>query len=104
MLPNNFTTKSQEAIQRAHMLAVEQGQQQLEPLHLFHALVVHDESVVVSLLQKLGCDMPTMRSDIERELKGLPRVTAPHAPKGQVFLAESLARTFQNAEQAAREF
>lgn len=104
MLPNNFTTKSQEAIQRAHMLAVEQGQQQLEPLHLFHALVVHDESVVVSLLQKLGCDIATMRADIERELKGLPRVTAPHAPKGQVFLAESLARTFQNAEQAAKEF
>ena len=104
MLPNNFTTKSQEAIQRAHMLAVELGQQQLEPLHLFRALAGDAESVVVSLLQKLGCDLPTMRADIERELKALPRVTAPHAPKGQVFLAESLARTFQNAEQAAKEF
>ncbi|PIR47941.1 type VI secretion system ATPase TssH [Candidatus Uhrbacteria bacterium CG10_big_fil_rev_8_21_14_0_10_50_16] len=104
MLPNNFTTKSQEAIQRAHAFAVEQGQQQLEPLHLFYALVSNGDSVVVSLLQKLGCDLSLIRADIERELKALPRVTAPHAPQGQVFLAEALARTFQNAEQAAREF
>jgi len=104
MLPNNFTTKSQEAIQRAHMFAVEQGQQQLEPLHLFHALISNGESVIVSLLQKLGCDLTLIRADVERELKALPRVTAPHAPQGQVFLAEALARTFQNAEQAAREF
>ncbi|MEK7108074.1 MAG: AAA family ATPase [Patescibacteria group bacterium] len=104
MLPNNFTTKAQEAIQRAHMLAVEQGQQQLEPLHLFHALIVDQESVVVSLCDKLGCDLPAMRAAAERELKTLPRVTAPHVPRGQVFLSEALARTFQNAEQAMREF
>ena len=104
MLPNNFTTKSQEAIQRAHMTAVENGQQQLEPLHLFYALVSDTESVVVSLLQKLGVDLSTMRAEIDKELRSLPRVTAPHAPKGQVFLSEALARTFQNAEQASKEF
>ena len=104
MLPNNFTTKSQEAIQRAHMFAVESGQQQLEPLHLFFALISDGDSVVVSILQKLGCSMDTLRTDTKREIDSLPRVTAPHAPKGQVFLSEALARTFQNAEQAAREF
>ncbi len=104
MLPNNFTTKAQEAIQRAHMLAVEQGQQQLEPLHLFHALIIDQESVVVSLCEKLDCDLPALRAAAEQELHALPRVSAPHAPKGQVFLSEALAHTFQNAEQAMREF
>ncbi|HJN84794.1 MAG TPA: ATP-dependent chaperone ClpB [Patescibacteria group bacterium] len=104
MLPNNFTTKSQEAIQRAHAFAVKLGQQQLEPLHLFYALIEQDEGVVVSLLQKLGVDLNAMKSDLQRELDALPKVQAPHAPQGQVFLAESLARTFQNADQAAKEF
>ena len=104
MLPNNFTTKSQEAIQRAHALAVRLGQQQLEPLHLFYALTEQDDGVIVSLLSKLGADIPAIKGDIQRELDSLPRVQAPHAPQGQVFLAESLARTFQNADQAAKEF
>jgi ATP-dependent Clp protease ATP-binding subunit ClpA len=38
MLPQNFTTKSQEALQLAQQLALGNGQQALEPIHLLAAL------------------------------------------------------------------
>lgn len=104
MLPNNFTNKSQEAIQAAHAKALEMGQQQLEPIHLFWSLVTSEEGVVVSMLHKLGVDIGTLRAGIDRELEMLPRGAHMGGPMGQVFLSESLARSFQRADQAAREF
>jgi len=38
MMPQNFTHKSQEAIQNAQLIAHENGQQQIEPPHLFLSL------------------------------------------------------------------
>lgn len=104
MLPNNFTNKAQEAIQAAHAKALEMGQQQLEPIHLFWSLVTSEEGVVVSMLQKLGVNVGTLRAGIDRELEMLPRGAQMGGPMGQVFLSESLARSFQRADQAAREF
>src|SRR3989338_2115349 len=103
MLPNNFTNKAQEAIQAAHAKAVEVGQQQLEPMHLFWSLVTTEEGVVVSMLRKLNVDMSSLRADIDRELEMLPRGQQMAGAMGQVFLSESLARSFQRADQAARE-
>ena len=104
MLPNNFTNKAQEAIQAAHAKAIEVGQQQLEPMHLFWSLVTTEEGVVVSMLRKLNVDMSSLRADIDRELEMLPRGQQMAGAMGQVFLSESLARSFQRADQAAREF
>lgn len=53
---NNFTTKARDVIRRAHELAVERGQNHVTPLHLLAALSLDDESVVISLLDKLGVD------------------------------------------------
>lgn len=102
MIPNNFTNKAQEALQRAHALAVESGQQQLEPIHLFASLIEQEDGIVIAMLKKLGVDLPTMRGAIDTEITSLPRVQMMNA-SGQVFLAESLARTLQKAEQASRE-
>jgi ATP-dependent Clp protease ATP-binding subunit ClpB len=104
MLPNNFTNKAQEAIQLAHAKAVDRGQQQLEPMHLFLALVETQDGVVVSMLKKLGVDMATLRSEIDREIDVLPRSGGAGPAMGQMFLSESLARAFQRGDQAAREF
>lgn len=53
---NNFTTKARDVIRRAHELAVERGQNHVTPMHLLAALTIDDESVVISLLDKLGVD------------------------------------------------
>ena len=57
MLPfNHFTTKAKEAIRRAHELAIERGQNHVNPMHLLAALILQEESIVTSILEKLEID------------------------------------------------
>lgn len=53
---NNFTTKARDIIRRAHELAVERGQNHVSPMHLLTALVLDEESIVVSILDRLNID------------------------------------------------
>ena len=51
---NHFTTKAKEAIRRAHEIAIERGQNHVNPLHLLSALILQEESMVLSILERLG--------------------------------------------------
>ncbi len=51
-----FTTKAKEAIRRAHELAIERGQNHVNPMHLLAALILQEESMVASILDKLEVD------------------------------------------------
>ena len=53
---NHFTTKAKEAIRRAHELAIERGQNHVNPVHLLAALILQEESMVNSILDKLEVD------------------------------------------------
>ncbi len=53
---NNFTTKAKQAIQRSHELAVERRQSYVSANHMLAALVLQEENIVVSLLEKLNID------------------------------------------------
>jgi ATP-dependent Clp protease ATP-binding subunit ClpB len=53
---NHFTTKAKEAIKKAHELAIERGQNNVNPLHLLTALLVQEDSLVLSVLDKLDVD------------------------------------------------
>ena len=57
---HHFTTKAKEAIRRAHELAIERGQNHVNPLHLLAALMLQEESIVISILEKLEVEcLPT---------------------------------------------
>lgn len=104
MIPQNFTTKSQEALQNAHKLATENGQQALEPVHLALALIDQEGSAVPSVLKKLQADIPALRGDLEDVLNRLPQMTATSGGVGQIFFTQDLARILVQAEKAARFF
>lgn len=57
----NFTHKAQDAILQAQSIAQEKGQQQIDALHLLVALLSQEESVVLTLLQKLGVDYENLK-------------------------------------------
>lgn len=61
---NNFTTKARDVIRRAHELAVERGQNHVSPMHLLTALVLDEESIVVSILDRLDVDSIALAEDI----------------------------------------
>ena len=57
----NFTSKAKEAIRHAHELAIERGENHVNSIHLLLALVLQEESIVGSLLDKLEIDTKELR-------------------------------------------
>ncbi len=105
MIPNNFTSKSQEAIQSAQMLANENGQHGVEPIHLLAILAKQEDGFVVTVLKKLEISLPGLRGDIDRILDSLPRhAHVERGGVGQVMLTPPLANVLQAALHKARNF
>jgi len=105
MLPNNFTSKSQEAIQIAQMLANENGQQAVEPIHLLAALAHQDDGIVVTIFQKMGAPMEDLRQNINHIIDSLPKNFGfGQAGMGQVLLSPMLAKVLQRASDVTKEF
>ncbi len=72
---NNFTTKSQEAIQQAQQLAQEMGHQQVENEHLYKAISDVDENVLPFILKKLHVNTAMISQILDKELQSFPKVT-----------------------------
>ena len=56
---NHYTQKSLEAVQLARNLAVQQGQQQLEQIHLLSALLQQENGLIPQLLKKMRSEEHT---------------------------------------------
>ncbi|OGZ34127.1 MAG: ATP-dependent chaperone ClpB [Candidatus Portnoybacteria bacterium RBG_19FT_COMBO_36_7] len=98
---DKFTIKAQEALKDAHNLASERGQQQIDILHLVLALVWQAESIVVSILQRLGVNLALLESELEKEMTKLPKVVG-EIPFGQVFLSPELGKLINQASKEAQ--
>ena len=95
---NNYTIKSQEAIQAAANLARDGRQQSVENAHLLKALLTLEESVVPFLLKKLGTNVPLIEQKTDELLSSLPRV---EGASGGQFLSQDLNRTMDAANRLA---
>jgi len=96
----NFTNKAQEAILNAQSVAQEKGQQQVDALHLLHALVTQEGSVVLTILQKLGIDVDNLKKKIESQIIKIPTIATP-AAFGQFYLTQDMAKVLDRARQEA---
>ncbi|MAF42747.1 MAG: type VI secretion system ATPase TssH [Parcubacteria group bacterium] len=94
----NFTHKAQEAILRAQNIAREKGQQQIDALHLLLSLLSQEESVILTLLQKLGVDIEGMKKKIKQSLEKIPVVSTPQT-FGQFYLTQDMAKVLDRARQ-----
>ncbi|MFA5945447.1 MAG: AAA family ATPase [Patescibacteria group bacterium] len=105
MPPNNFTSKSQEAIQEAQIIAHGSGQQGVEPIHLLSALVSQEDGFVVTVLKKMEVSLPALRADIARVMDTLPKMQSVERNQGgPVMLTPPLAQALQVATQKAKQF
>lgn len=77
---NNFTIKSQEAIQKAVDIARSNGQQSIEPAHLLKGVMTEGESLVKFIFQKLGANGTMLTDRVDREIQNLPRVSGGSEP------------------------
>jgi len=104
-----FTSQAREAIRRAHELAVERGQNHVNPIHLLKALLAA-EGVVHSILKKLEVDIAMLENAANNSLKdpdseggGAPTAQAEQSPSYQIYLTPELARTLEGATKVAKE-
>mgnify|MGYP001775236698 CR=1 FL=1 len=89
---NNFTIKSQEAVQGAINLVQRYGQQQIEPAHIMSAVMDVGENVINFIFQKLGMNKQNISAQIEREIASYPKVSG-----GEPYLSRSSNDVFMKA-------
>ncbi|MEH6679968.1 MAG: ATP-dependent chaperone ClpB [Sediminicola sp.] len=94
---NNFTTKSQEAIQHAQLLAQGFGHQQIENEHLFKAISTVDENVMPFILKKLNINIPLLNQIVDKELERFPKVSG-----GDLQFSREAGKTLGEAEILAK--
>lgn len=82
MNPQNFTNKSQEALQRAANISHENGQPHVEPPHLFLALLEQNDGVVVSVIKKLNIEVNSLKTEIQNLINLLPKQFGAMSPGG----------------------
>ncbi len=100
---NNFTTKARDAIRRAHELAIERGQTHVTPVHLLAGLVLQDESMVLSILEKLDIDPVLMTESIIESLEEANPTGAQTASSYQLYLTPELAQALEASQGVAKE-
>ena len=96
----NFTHKAQEAILNAQSIAQTKGQQQIDALHLLLSLLSQEESIVLTLLRKLGVDIERLAKKTESALSRIPTITAPQT-FGQFYLTQDMAKVLDRARKEA---
>ena len=95
---NNFTIKSQEAVQEAVNLTQARGQQAIEPVHLLAGVLKVGENVTNFLFQKLGLNVQSITLVIDRQIDSLPKVSG-----GEPYLSRESNEVLQKAVQYSKE-
>lgn len=89
---NNFTIKSQEAIQKAFEIAGGYQHQAVEPAHLLKAVLDESENITGYLFRKTGVNPGAFDAVLNRMLESLPRVSG-----GEQFLSGSSGKVLQKS-------
>ncbi|MEA2098235.1 MAG: ATP-dependent chaperone ClpB [Patescibacteria group bacterium] len=99
---NRFTTKSQEALAQAQAIASEYNQQQIDTLHLLFILTRQKDGVVLSIFNKLNVQTNLLETEIDTEIKKIPKIQGHPQETGQIYLTPYLGQVLENSEKEAR--
>ena len=69
-----LTNKSQEVFQNAQEIAVANGNQAIEPLHLFLAMLNDSAGITNKILNKIGANIGSIKNDAEKLTNNLPKI------------------------------
>ncbi len=94
---NNFTIKSQEAIQKAVELTKNNGNQAIEPVHILKAVISEGESVAKFIFAKTGASLPMVTQAVDRDIAALPKVSG-----GEPYLSRESNDVLQKAIDLAK--
>ena len=96
---NQYTLKSQEAIQQAQQIASANGNPSIDTGHLLKALLEVDENVVPFLLKKLNVNLNTLSNSVNKIVDGYPKTSG-----GSTYLSNEMNQTFNKSLQLLKDF
>ncbi len=98
----NFTTKAKEAIRKAHELAIERGQNHVGSIHLLAALVLQEESMLISILDKMEVDTMLLIDSILESIEA-PESKNVASPAYQLYLTPDLAQVLEHSAKVSEQ-
>ncbi len=99
---NNFTTKAKDAIHRAHQLAMERNQNHVSSVHLFAALLLQEDNLVIPVLERMGVDYILLLDILLENIEGFPASTT-LSTTPQMYLTGDFAQTLESSIRIAKE-
>ncbi len=105
MMPsfNNFTTKAKDVIKRAHELAIERGQNHVNSNHLLAAMLLQDESMVLSILERMEIDTILLTDSVLESIE-TTESRSTLSPAYQLYLTPDLAQTLEHSIKVSQYF
>ncbi len=94
---NNFTIKSQEAIQQAQQLAESLGQQSIEPAHILKGMMQVDENVIPFIFKKVNVNPDQVANLLDTQIQAMPKVSG-----GRIYLSDDANKTIQKSISLAK--
>ncbi|WP_417236053.1 ATP-dependent chaperone ClpB [Bizionia paragorgiae] len=94
---NNYTIKSQEAIQQAQQLAQSLGHQQIENEHIIKSIFDVDENVLPFILKKMNVNIPMIQQILDKQLESFPKVSG-----GDLILSREASKALNEASIIAK--
>lgn len=94
---NNFTIKSQEAVQRAQQIAQGFSHQQIENAHILKGILEVDENVTPYLLKKLGVNVELFNKTLDNIIQSFPKVEG-----GELMLSKTANKMLIDASNIAK--
>jgi ATP-dependent Clp protease ATP-binding subunit ClpB len=96
---NNFTQKSQEALQEAQNIALLNSNQEVDLEHLLVALLTQEGGLIPRILQKIEINSETFLTATERELNKIPSVKLSGAEEGKIYVSGNMQKVLAKAEE-----
>ena len=97
---NQFTQKSIEALRDTQSIALENGNQQIEQIHLLDALVSKEDGLIPNLVKQSGASIENIKTLTDQAISFLPKVSGVQTDK--LYLSRELDATFTEAEAQAK--
>ena len=97
--PEKYTQKSVEALREAQNLTLQNGNQQMEQIHLMRALIAEADGLVPGLLKAAGIETNLLAGALDIALGRLPKVKT--SGDDRIFVSRDVDLALSEAEQIA---
>ena len=98
---NKLTQRSLEAVQSAQSIAVSHNNQQVDQEHLAAALLGQEDSLIKSLLERIGADADGFAGAVGAAIAKLPQVTGSGREVDRIYVTQELDKALNKAEETA---